>query len=104
VVRAGQAVSLSAGGVPIRSTVAQDGSRTLRFSGESLGTVARTLALALNVGITVAPGAAQQPFIGVIRLTGRPAEDIPHFAAMTGMRSTNDGRTWTIALAGAAVH
>jgi transmembrane sensor len=102
-VHAGEAVSVAGGGAtPIRSEIAQNGARTLRFSGESLGTVARTVALALNVGIAVTPDAARAPFIGTLRLTGRAAEDIPHLAAMTGMRSTNDGRTWTIASAGAA--
>jgi transmembrane sensor len=99
-VRAGEAVSVSRdGAVPIRSVIAQDGARTLRFSGESLATVAHTIALALNVGVLVTSDAAQTPFIGTLRLTGRPAQDIPHLAAMTGMRSTNDGRTWTIAAA-----
>lgn len=101
-VRAGEAVSIVQGGArPIRSALTPAGIRTFRFAGESLGTVAHIIGLALNVGVETTPDAAGQPFIGVLRLTGRAAEDIPHLAAMTGMRSTNDGRTWTIASAGA---
>lgn len=99
-VHAGEAVSVARdGATPIRSAITQNGERTLQFGGENLGTVARTVALALNVGIAVSPDAAQSPFIGTLRLTGRAAKDIPHLAAMTGMRATNDGRTWTIASA-----
>jgi transmembrane sensor len=102
-IRAGEAVSVARGGaVPIRSAVAQNGARTLRFSGESLGIVASTISLALNVEVAVQSDAARTPFTGTLRLTGSPVEDIPHLAAMTGMRSTNDGRIWTIAAAGAA--
>lgn len=96
---AGEAVSIPRdGATPLRSVRGKN-SRTFRFSGETLGTVAHVVGLALNADIRPTAEVARQPFIGVLRLTGRAADDIPHLAAMTGTRSINDGRTWTIASA-----
>jgi transmembrane sensor len=102
VLKAGKGLSAreDSGSVALRDLTAdQVGSwrqGRIAFTGEPLGAVIGTIRRLSGAGIRLDPGLSAQPFTGMVRLTGEPAVDVPHFAALIGARWRKDGETWIL--------
>ncbi len=74
----------------------------ISFADVPMSDAVATLSRATGTRIHLDPSLQGRHFTGLIRITGSPARDIPHFAALTGAVGTRDGDQWVIAPGGAA--
>jgi transmembrane sensor len=75
--------------------------RELVFSAQPMRSVVTAMGSAIGVTVQLEPSLADRPFTGIVRFTGDPTRDVPHFAALTGTRWTRDGDIWLITPASA---
>ena len=68
----------------------------IAFVGEPFGRVAAVLKRTDGVILSVDPSLSQQPFTGMVRLSGKAAQDVPHIAALVGAEWHQDGERWFI--------
>ncbi len=68
----------------------------IAFAGEPFGRVATSIKRIDGVDVSIAPSLSQQPFTGMVRLTGTAARDVPHLAALVGAQWHHDGERWSI--------
>ncbi|MEG3176209.1 FecR domain-containing protein [Sphingomonas sp. RB3P16] len=70
--------------------------RTLTSSGEPFGRVATAVMRIDGVMLSIDSRLSQQPFTGMVRLSGTAAQDVPHLAALVGAEWHYDGERWSI--------
>lgn len=75
---------------------------SISFADVPINDAVTTLARATGTRIRLDPSLQTRRFTGLIRVTGSPGRDIPHFAALTGAVGTRNGDEWVIAPGGAA--
>lgn len=68
----------------------------LTFAGEPLGNVVVAIRRASGAELVLDPGLSVQPFTGMVRLTGKADQDVPHLAALIGARWRRDGERWIL--------
>lgn len=66
------------------------------FGGEPFGRVATSIMRIDGVILSIEPSLSQQPFTGMVRLSGEAARDVPHIAALVGADWHHDGERWSI--------
>ena len=71
-------------------------SGAIAFAGEPFGRVSAVLKRTDGVILSVDPSLSQQPFTGMVRLSGKAAQDVPHIAALVGAEWHQDGERWFI--------
>jgi transmembrane sensor len=68
----------------------------LSFSGEPLAQVFETQRRLYGTQVTLVGDLSQQPFTGMVEMTGTAAHDIPHMAALIGVEWRRHGETWIL--------
>lgn len=68
----------------------------LSFSGEPLSAVAAALERRYGTPVTFAGGLSDQPFTGMIALSGSAERDIPHLAALIGANWRHERGAWIL--------
>ncbi|WP_242137059.1 FecR domain-containing protein [Sphingomonas sp. TREG-RG-20F-R18-01] len=68
----------------------------ITFAGEPFGRLANALRRLDGVDVTIEPVLSQRPFTGMVHLTGKAAQDVPHLAALIGADWQHDGKRWVI--------
>lgn len=71
-------------------------SGAVAFTGEPLARVLTELKRIDGADVALAPSLSQQPFTGMVRLSGEAARDVPHLAALVGAKWRHDGERWSI--------
>ena len=66
------------------------------FSGEPFGRVTTAIRRIDGAILSVEPSLSQRPFTGMVRLSGKAGQDVPHIAALIGAEWHHDGERWTI--------
>ena len=66
------------------------------FSGEPFGRIANVLRRHDGADVTIEPVLSQRPFTGMVHLTGKVAQDVPHLAELVGADWHHDGERWFI--------
>lgn len=74
----------------------------LSFSGEPLGHVFDAMHRLYGTQVTLTGDLSQQPFTGMVEMTGTAARDIPHMAALIGVEWRRNGETWILSRRSAA--
>ena len=70
--------------------------RTVSFSGEPFGRVSTAIRRIDGATLFVHPSLSQRPFTGMVRLSGKAGQDVPHLAALVGAEWHHDGERWVI--------
>lgn len=68
----------------------------IAFAGEPFGRVVNALRRIDAAEVTIEPVLSQSPFTGMIHLTGKAAQDVPHLAKLVGAEWRRDGKRWVI--------
>ena len=69
-------------------------SGAVSFAGEPFGRIAAVLNRTDGVLISIDPSLSHQPFTGMVRLSGKAGQDVPHIAALVGAQWHRDGDRW----------
>ena len=69
-------------------------SGAVSFTGEPFGRIAAVLNRTDGVLVSVDPSLSRQPFTGMVRLSGKAGQDVPHIAALIGAQWHQDGDRW----------
>lgn len=68
----------------------------IAFAGEPFGRVANALHRIDAAEVVIEPVLSQQPFTGMVHLTGKAAQDVPYLAELVGADWHRDGKRWVI--------
>ncbi|WP_010163604.1 FecR family protein [Sphingomonas sp. PAMC 26617] len=68
----------------------------IAFAGEPFGRIVNALRRIDAAEVSIEPVLSQQAFTGMVHLTGKPAQDVPHLAALVGADWRHDGKRWAI--------
>ncbi|KQS01558.1 hypothetical protein ASG11_18080 [Sphingomonas sp. Leaf357] len=74
----------------------------LSFSGEPLARVFDAMRRLYGTQVTLTGDLSEQPFTGMVEMTGTAARDIPHMAALIGVEWRRNGETWILSRRSAA--
>ncbi|WP_404368393.1 FecR family protein [Sphingomonas sp. MMS24-J45] len=70
--------------------------RAMSFSGEPFGRVSTAIRRIDGVTLIVDSDLSQRSFTGMVRLSGKAEQDVPHLAALVGAKWHHDGDRWVI--------
>ena len=70
--------------------------RAVSFAGEPFGRISTAIRRIDGATLSVDSSLSQRPFTGMVRLSGRAEQDVPHLAALVGADWHHDGERWVI--------
>jgi transmembrane sensor len=70
--------------------------RAVSFLGEPFGRVSTAVRRIDGATLFIDSGLSQRPFTGMVRLSGKVEQDVPHLAALVGAEWHHDGERWVI--------
>ncbi|WP_353204374.1 FecR domain-containing protein [Sphingomonas sp.] len=70
--------------------------RAVSFLGEPFGRIATAVRRIDGATLFIDSGLSQRPFTGMVRLSGKVEQDVPHLAALVGAEWHHDGERWVI--------
>ncbi|PTS77379.1 iron dicitrate transport regulator FecR [Sphingomonas sp. HMWF008] len=78
------------------ATVGAWRNHAISFSDEPFGRVVTAIRRLDGVTLTIDADLSQRPFTGMVRLSGKAEQDVPHLAALVGAKWHHDGERWVI--------
>ena len=70
--------------------------REIVFSDEAFGRISTAIQRIDGTTLIIHPSLSQRPFTGMVRLSGKAEQDVPHIAALIGAEWHHDGERWVI--------